>query len=488
LLQKYKRVLYTPMIKYFFTTILLLLLTVSPAWGDSFLPRFIGGVDPGVPTDEALTGIVVNPAIIGKLRGTNVSIYYSPIFQNIDVQRSPILSLTGNPGPGADISFPNASYSNNIVDYFFAASTDFGMDRVTLGIAVYSPFRQNFTNTPAAIRYHLIDRDIMNLHVTPVVSLKLHRKFYFGFGLSYVYTKVNMEIIRDRFLRGNVPLGTSDFYEQSGKVDEKVVINTADSNLGFNLGFHLLIKKWLFLGGSYRSKIRSLNDGSVNTTGSGSITRWFDDSSSYRTLNGSAKMSTTFPDILNLGIKMRLSRTWWADFTTTWTRWSAHKSMKVLLSGNDFANSSLANWDLNITSYRGFQDVVAPQLTFFFNPKTGFKFTTSLRYNPPATPKEWVNPAAVDNHSIDFMLSTSFKVFDFITFRIAYSLEYMFPITIENSGFDPTISRTCLDNHIDVAWCGECLSTMNDGKSLPSAAGTYKKISHQIGFGIDIKF
>ncbi|MBU1534287.1 outer membrane protein transport protein [Myxococcota bacterium] len=470
------------------TLVLLLSPLGAKGWANSFLPRFIGGVDPGVPTHVTPTGIVTNPAVLGYLKGTNIAIYYSPVYQSLEADRASILSSTGNPGPGADISYPGVSYSNNVTDYFFGASTDFGQDRVTLGVAIFSPFRQDFSNPSAPLRYHLIDRSIINLFVTSVLALKVHRKFHIGFGLSYVYTKINMEMVRDRYLRGDVPDGSADSFEQGGKVDEKIAINTEDNNLGFQFGFYYMMKKWLFLGGSYRSKIRSLDSGYVRTKGTGSITRWSDAQGGYVTLLGKATLRTTFPESANIGIKMRFSRNWWGDLSLTWDRWSDHQKLQVLLSGNDFANSSLTNWDLSINSYRGFQDVFAPQLSFFFNQKTGFSFITSLRYSPPATPQRWVNPAAVDNHAIDFMLSTSFKLFNFMTIRVAYTLEYMLPVTVKDSGFDPGLARTCLDNHIDVAWCDECLQTMNNGQALPSAAGTYRKLTHQIGVGLHVKF
>ncbi len=474
------------------TCLVTLLLFLVPLGGtagaNSFLPRFIGGLDPGVPTHVTPTGIVTNPAVLGYLRGTNLAIYYSPVFQSLEADRTFILSTTGNPGAGADINFPSVSYSNNITDYFFGATTDFGQDRVILGVAVYSPFHQDFTNPASPLRYHLIDRSIMNLFITSVLALKVHRKFHIGFGLSYVYTKIRMEMVRDRYLRGDIPDGSTETFEQGGKADEKISLNTEDNNLGFQFGFYYMIKKWLFLGGSYRSKIRSLDSGYVRTKGSGSITRWSDAEGRYVTLEGKATLRTTFPESANIGIKMRFNRNWWGDLSLTWDRWSDHSKLQVLLSGNDFANSSLTNWDLSINSYRGFQDVFAPQLSFFFNQRTGFSFITSLKYSPPATPQKWVNPAAVDNHSFDLMLSTSFQIFKFLSIRLAYTLEYMIPITVKDSGFDPSIARTCLENHIDVAWCDECLQTMNNGKALPSAAGTYRKFTHQIGVGLHVTF
>lgn len=469
-------------------TLSLLFYMPPQAWADSFLPRFIGGIDPGVPTHITPTAVVTNPAALGRLKGTHLHLSWSPVLQTLKADRLSISSTTGAPGPGADTHFSAASYGNSLSDYFFGATTDFGQDRVALGIALYSPFSQDFSKPASPLRYHLTDRSISNIFFTSVLALRLHKKFHIGFGLSFVYTEINLQMIRDRFLRGDLPEGAAERYEQGGTIDEKVRINTKDSNLGFNVGFLYQIKEWLLLGGSYRSKIRSLRSDSVRTTGDGSITRWDDSLGRFETLHGSATLITTFPEIANLGIRGRLSRYWWADFTFTWTRWSDHDKMQVLLSGNDFASSSLTNWDLNVTSYRGFQDTLSPQLTFFFNQNTGFSFMTSMRYNPPATPKKWVNPAAVDNHSVDLMLSTSYQLFSFMKLQLAYTLEYMVPIKVERSGFTPSTARTCLETHIDVAWSSECRDTMNNGQALPSAAGSYTKLTHQFSLGLSMKF
>jgi long-subunit fatty acid transport protein len=468
-----------------YSLIIGLLLIPNTVFADSLLPRFMGGIDPGVPAQVSITGIMNNPAVIGKLSGTNIGLYFSPVFQSLEAQRASISQTTGVPGPGADKSFGNVSYSNDIYDYFIGITSDLGLSRVTMGLAVYSPFRQYIVKPAAPLRYHLIDREFFNLFVTPVVSIKLHRKFYLGFGLSYIYSKVDMGNVRDRYLRGSLPDTIEAGYERGGIADEKVVISTSDSNFAFNVGSLYEIKKWLFLGVAYKSKIRGWNQTAVKTGGTGSITRYFDDG--YKTLNGNANMETTFPDSLSAGLNMKLNQDWWTDFTLTWTRWSSHKSLKIMLSGKDFTNSSLTNWDLNITDYRGFQDTFSPQLTFFFDRKTGFKFSTSVRYNPPATPSQWVNATAVDNHSLDLLLSSTFRIANFVNFRVSYGFEYMLPITVSDSGYDPRLATECLSSHIDVVWSSACRATYS-GQALPTSAATYKKLTHTIGVGLDFKF
>ncbi|MBN2724545.1 MAG: outer membrane protein transport protein [Deltaproteobacteria bacterium] len=472
------------MLKIYF--MIILCMVPSRASADSFLPRFMGGIDPGIPTDNKVSGIYFNPAAIGKIKGTSISLSFSPNFQTSTASRYPISTLTGNTSATPDKFFSSGSYSNNIWDFFGGITTDFGMDRITLGIAVFSPLQQDISDVPEPLKYHLVERKLMNLFISSVVSLKLHKKFHIGFGLSYVYSKIHMDVIRDRYLRGTTPDGVLEAYETGGYADEKVIVDSDDNNFGFSVGFYWLVKKWLTVGGSYRSKIRGIDSTGVRTTGSGSITRYVD-GEGFTTLNGDAQLTTSFPDSYNLGAKIKLSRYWEGDFTLTWTRWSTHKSMKILLSGNDFTNSSLTNWDLNISSYRGFQDTITPQLTMFYTGLRGFSFITSLRYLPPSTPLSWVNPSVVDNHSVELLLSSTFKVFSNMSIRLGYAVSYMFETDVSKSGYDPSLAIICLDNHIDVVWSQACRDTYA-GKAMPTAAGVYNRITHQIGLGIELSF
>lgn len=465
---------------------LLLLALAGPAAADPFGPRFIGGLDPGIPTHVSPTGIYTNPAVIGRLR-TNTGVFHiSPMFQSLDIDRATIDSSTGLPDPQGDLNFRNVELNQNLLDFFAGFTTNFGMDRITLGLAVFAPHRQELHTTHPALRYHLRDRSIANYFITPALSVKLHRKFHAGFGLSYTFSTFDVTILRDRYLRGDLPATVPERFENGGDGDERVHVAGTDNNFGFHFGFLWLLDRDLFLGGSYRSKIRALDYTQIKADGEGSITR-ADDAGVMATLSGNGKIVTTFPDTANLGLLRRFTRDWWFDATLTWTRWESHKGWKYYLSGRELANSSLTNWDLNITEYRGWRDTFSPQVTAFYRPITGFEALISLRYGMPAVPEKWVSAAAVDNHAIELLFSVSYPVTDFLTARLGYALEYMIPLTVDESGYDPSLARACLDSHIDVVWSEACRDTYG-GRALPTAAGKYRKITHQIGLGLEFKF
>lgn len=466
--------------------IILFLSTACPVQADPFAPRFIGGLDPGIPNHVTPTGIFTNPAVIGRLRTNTGIVHFSPMFQTLGIDRATIDSDTGLPDPQGDLVFPEVNLTHNLLDLFVGFTTNFGMDRITLGLAFFAPHRQELHTTHPALRYHLRDRSIANYFITPALSVKLHRKFHAGFGLSYAFSTFDVTIMRDRYLRGDLPDTVPERYENGDDGDEKVRVAGTDNNFGFHFGFLWMIDRYLFLGGSYRSKIRALDYTQIKADGDGTITR-ADDAGVLYSLTGNGKIVTTFPDTATLGIMRRFTRDWWFDATLTWTRWESHKSWKYYLSGRELANSSLTNWDLNITEYRGWQDTYSPQLTAFYRPAAGFEALVSLRYGPPAVPEKWVSAAAVDNHAIELLFSVSYPVADFLTARLGYALEYMIPLTVEASGYDPSLARACLDSHIDVVWSEACRATYG-GQALPTAAGDYRKISHQIGIGLEFKF
>ncbi|MBU1068315.1 outer membrane protein transport protein [Myxococcota bacterium] len=466
--------------------LLFALLFASPAAADPFGPRFVGGLDPGIPTHVANTGIYTNPAVIGRLKTNTAVFHFSPMFQTLDIDRATIDSSTGLPDPAGDMAFPNVNITHNLLDFYVGFTTNFGMDRITLGLAFFAPQRQELHTKHPALRYHLVDRSIANYFLTPALSVKLHRKFHAGFGLSYAFSTFDITMTRDRYLRGDLPDTAPQHYEAGGDNDEKVHAAGTDNNFGFHFGFLWQLDKFIFLAGSYRSKIRALDYTQIKADGSGSISRVTTEDGPI-TLSGNAKLVTTFPDTANLGIVRRFSRDWWFDATITWTRWGAHKNWKYYLSGRELANSNLTNWDLNITEYRGFQDTFSPQMTAFYRPTTGFEAIISLRYGPPAVPEKWVNASAVDNHAIEALFSVSYQITDFLTARLGYALEYMIPLNVNESGYDPSAAQACLDSHIDVVWSEACRATYG-GRALPTAAGEYRKVTHQIGLGLEFKF
>lgn len=463
----------------------LMALHAGPLQADPFGPRFTGGLDPGIPGHAAVTGIPLNPAVIGLLIGNNAALHFSPCFQSLSTHRATISSATGLPDPNGDLRYPTVEFSQNILDFYAGFTTNFGMDRITLGLALFSPQSQDL-HVSQKLRYHLVDRSVRHLFFVPALSVRLHRKFYAGFGLGYTYSEFDMTLVRDRYLRGDLPPDLPARHENGNTGDETIQASGTDNNFGYQFGFFWRIEKYLFLSGSYRSKIRALDYTAVKAHGSGSITR-FEEDGQWHTYEGNAKIVTTFPDTAAIGLTYQFLPDWWMDATLSWTRWSSHKNWKYYLSGKEFANSNFTNWDLNITEYRGFQDVLSPQATLFYRPKTNFEAIFSLRYSPPAVPAEWVNPAAVDNHAVSGLMSFSYRMPYGITARVGYSLEYMIPLTVKDSGYDPSLAIACLDSHIDVVWSQSCRATYG-GKALPSAAGEYRKITHQVGLGLEIAF
>lgn len=466
--------------------ILWFVLVPLPALADPYGPRFIGGLDPGIPGHAAVTGIPVNPAVMGLLPNNSLALHFSPVYQSLTAHRATISSATGRPDPSGDMAFPSVDFSQNFMDFYAGFTTNFGMDRITLGFALFSPQRQDLHAAHPSLRYHLVDRSITHLFFIPSLSVRLHRKFYAGFGLGYTYSRFDMTLMRDRYLLGDLPSTLPARHENGGEGDEKIQATGTDNNFGFQFGFFWRLEKYLFFSGSYRSKIRALDYTSIKAQGSGSITRLEEDGT-WKTYTGNAKIVTTFPDTVALGLTYHWMRDWWADASLTWTRWSAHKNWKYYLSGRELANSNFTNWDLNITEYRGFEDAFSPQATLFYRPNTGFEAIFSLRYSTPAVPAKWVDAGTVDNHSLAGLVSFSYEITKGIKARLGYSLEYMIPLNVEDSGYDPSQAIACLDSHIDVVWSESCRATYG-GRALPTAAGEYRKVTHQIGLGMEFTF
>ncbi len=53
------------------------------------------------------------------------------------------------------------------MDFYAGFTTNFGMDHITLGVALFSPQRQELHVTHPALRYHAVDRSITHLFFIP---------------------------------------------------------------------------------------------------------------------------------------------------------------------------------------------------------------------------------------------------------------------------------------------------------------------------------
>lgn len=452
----------------------------------------IGGLNFSSPVEGMVTSIYWNPAALGLATGTRVFLDGTLRLTHLQAERQPIDPSTGTPysGPGA-LSFEKEKYHSMAPDLFFGLSTNLGSDSVVLGVAVYTPYAEldrfaggTLPGSDGSLRYHKVSMDWFNIYVSPVVSVKLHRRFYVGVGLSYVRSVLNMSFYRDRTIRETYKPGNEDDYRVEDPYrSEMVDLSATDNSLTFSGGAVLILPQNIRLGVAYRSKALGLERSNVEASGRVSVSRYDESAPGWVDIKGRAKVYYVLPDSLSIGAAWNPDEKWDLNLHFEWVHFSVHSDILFKFSGNEFRAENMGNWDLNFHHYRGFNDVWRVQLGGAYKPWKGLRMGGGLMYESALVDKKWVNAAAVDNHKLDLLLTIEWYPHKNVSLHFGYAISFMGRVAGGGSGFDPTRTTSCVTNRVDIVWNEDC-NYVDSGKGLPSAAGDYWKLVHRIGFGI----
>lgn len=451
-----------------------------------------GGLHVGSAVEPHPANILRNPAAIGMLPGTHLYLDGTVRLQHGRIQRSDIRSDTGNPGPGADLTFANVRFSGWTPEGYFGITTDLGSNLVVLGVALLTPFSE-WQQYPGAggsqapsgdgpVRYHRIESQWFHLFVSPVVAIRAHKRFYIGLGMTYVRSMFNMVFARDGRLRtGAVPP-----YED-GHSTERVQIQGAENSFCFNLGLVARLPGQVDVGISYRSRVVGVNQSNIRAQGRAKVTRWDADSGAWKTYSGRARTAYDLPDALTLGAKWAL-RSWDFGFGFEWSRWSEHEDLRFTLTGNEFrGEAGMSNWDVNFNRYRGFRDVFRVSTSAAKRWGSKVKISLGAMYESPAVVREWVNAAAIDSHKLDLAVGLVWRPHKNLGLYFGYGIILAPDVVVKQSGFDPGHLVRCVEDRVDILWSENCRRTI-EGKGVPSAAGRYWMMTHRFGVGISYDY
>jgi long-subunit fatty acid transport protein len=449
-------------------------------------PR-IGGLNFSSPVEDMVTSIYWNPAAIGLVRGTHVFLDFTARLSHGRVSRASIDPATGEPGAG--LSFPKKDFFFWTPDGFGGVCTDLGSESVTIGVAVYTPFAEmeryggdTIPGLNAQLRYHRTSSDWFNLYVTPVVGVKFHRRFLAGVGLSYVRSIVKMSFYRDRTIREDYQPDTPNYRVEEPSRSERVRIDATDNSLGFNVGLMFRLPREIDIGFAYRSKALGVGRQNVEAKGVAEVTR-YEDGQGWHTIKGRGRMFYVLPDSVSAAVEWRPRKQWELDLNMEWLHFSVHKDLLFKMSGNAFRAAQMGNWDVNFRHHRGFNDVWRVQVGAAYKPSEKLKVGGAVMYESTAVDTKWVNASAIDEHKVDILLAVRWRPHPSVSLRFGYSLVVIPLVSVNNSGFHPSLTTDCVTGQVDIVW-NEACAGVKEGKGLPTAAGDYWLMVHKIGASV----
>jgi hypothetical protein len=103
-----------------------------------------------------------------------------------------------------------------------------------------------------------------------------------------------------------------------------------------------------------------------------------------------------------------------------------------------------------------------------------------------AVPVSNVNAAAVDGFKIEPILASEVSLGRHLRLEAGYALEWMLPVSVDNSVFDPSAAAACAQAQGDLR--APACQARRAGQARPTAAGRYTMLRHTLAFVATVSF
>lgn len=403
------------------------------------------GADHGTPVGDNPFSIYFNPAALGAVRGTQISIDGSLLYRLASYERgadalSPSALANQPQDSQAYKDYVRSNTGKGKVGNFLAlpfagVATDFGGSKIFHGgFAVYVPFgglaswqrNSDFTTSLAPggndgpQRWFNISGRIISIYNTAAFSVTIPRaRLSFGVNLSVVYHTV--ETVRARNPNGSDDTGTAtQLIEGRSLIDVKGVNLAA----GFGVYWEPIAHK-LKLGASY-----TVRPGFGPMRLSGELRTQFGNNDNREPV----ELLQSYPDVWRLGAAWRVSDRLELRVDGEFVRWSMFQNQCLVNAGKS------ASCELNADgSERAGRDVVIQNIDrqwkdafairagagVFVNPKT--ELFGSVLYDASAVPAETLDPTFIDAPKIHWVLGVKRDVTSKLSLAGSFNHVYFFP-------------------------------------------------------------
>ena len=272
---------------------------------------------------EDLSAIFYNPAGIDYVEGNEVFIGLTPIMPSHTFENG------GNSiDAESQIFLPPQLYAARRMN-----------DSVVLGIGVFAPFGLGTDwDKEWNGRYASTYGEIQTLYVNPTLAVKLSEQVSFGFGLSYIYSKANIERMVDTGLALYGASGNNAALAPniaSTTFDSNFALEGTGSGFGFNVGALVKPTEKLQVGVSYRGASNIKYKGTAKFTHNeaaikaipGMGTTLYNNVAALMPAKQDGQATIHLPWMLNLGIKYDITDVWDVSADFDYVGWEKYDSL-----------------------------------------------------------------------------------------------------------------------------------------------------------------
>lgn len=271
--------------------------------------------------------------------------------------------------------------------HFYIAS-DFGMERMSFGVGIYSPFGlgTKWSKTGLA-RYAATESKIETLNINPTVAYRILPSLSIGAGIDYMKSKALMDKMVNQ--------------SSVGGSDASLSLEGDGDGWGYNLG--LLFKPYdnLSMGMSYRSGIKIQYHGTASLNNIATALQPLFGGASYRT---NMDTEINFPDVLSLGIAYKPSDKLTVEIDAERVGWSSYDKLKV-----DLENEVALAGFTDSTEAKDWKDVWTFKAGIEYKATEQLSLRVGYAYENNPAPNHALEPRLPDSDQHDVSIGIGYQ-------------------------------------------------------------------------------
>jgi long-subunit fatty acid transport protein len=481
-----------------------------PSRGGPLDDPHVGGVGFSGPTTGDITAVFWNPAALGMLQGSEVTVVVSEQLAKGSIQRAPI-DGAGQPGGGR--SFPAVTERDRRRSLswppgpgsFIGIGTSVGT-RFSLGVALYAPYAQRTTfdattDGQEPTRYHLVAADLRNVALTTALAFRIGNELRFGVAPGLLFSTGRLVFDEDTALEsappgpscGATPCGVEN-PAAAARYQVGSGLGLLDASVSFTVAAGLHYRRGRFEAGvSYASP--PLGSGAAFETDRadvGAPARLGAGASLCPSDRPSpcmfGRVGYDLPDTVVGGVTWHFSATTALTGIVRWLTFSRHDRIGVRIVGAAGSGLRAVGAPDSVTLYRGFRDVIEGRVRIERVIGTWLRLGAALRADSGAVAADRQAPGAVGGPALEPALMAELRLPrpSWLRLTAGYALTVIPTVHADPSVFDPAQATACAaaDGDLLTPACGRRLA----GSARPTAAGDYSLLGHTASLNATVRF
>ena len=425
-------------------------------------------------TQGHVAAMVWNPAAAALLRGTHFYVAGQLRLDAYGIDRSRVSSADGEPSGSGDLTFDPVDDVTRAVGGFTGFSSDFnGNERFTLGLGFYNAFT---TRDPEgdAIAYHANGGSLDLPTIAVSASVRVTSTIYVGLTFHLGLPQIDLRFRRDAVLAG-CAAPPCPVESAAGAQDLRFTDDSQAFTGAFTLGGLMRLSGW-WIGAAFTSAPFRFGENSVPFETAVTLTQGSD------VHRGRARVAVGFPYVFRLGARRALIDGLDLVIDGRLTM-GASRTIDIQPVGAALDAAGLPEF---FSRWRGARPSVAVSagVEQTLDPERLLRLGARLEGETGAVATEDINASQIEGPQIGFSAGLELRPIAQLAIGLGYSLGWTIPQDVGDGAISPSAQIDCNASGFDLDTC----EAVRDGRAIPSAAGSYRRLSHFLSATVSVDF